>query len=67
MNLHENVRKRAQSVPAAQLTWSLPPHLPLPDFVRGLTSKLRHDHCRLADQLTWDLLPVASMAFQPQA
>ena len=50
----------------AQLTWSLPPHLPLPEFSGGLTSKLRHDHCRLADQLTWDPLPVAGLAFQPQ-
>ena len=29
------------------LTWSLPPHSPLPGFSRGLTSKLRHDHCRI--------------------
>ena len=48
------------------LTWSLPPHLPLPGFSRGLTSKLRHDHCRLADQLTWIPLPVTGLDFQPQ-
>ena len=32
----------------------------------GLTSKLRHDHCRLADQLTWILLPAPGLDFQPQ-
>ena len=32
----------------------------------GLTTRLRYDRCRLADQLTWVLLPVAGMDFQPQ-
>ena len=50
----------------ARLTWSLPPHSPLPGFSGGLTSKIRHDHCRLADQLTWSPSPVAGMAFQSQ-
>jgi len=35
-------------------------------FIKGLTSKLRHDHCRLADQLTWVLLPVTGLDFQSQ-
>ena len=48
------------------LTWSLTPHSPLPEFFRGLTSKLRHDHCRLADQLTWIPLPVTGLDLQPQ-
>ena len=26
-----------------KLTWFLPPHLPLPRFPRGLTSRVRHD------------------------
>ena len=48
------------------LTWSLPPHLPFPGFSRGLTSKLRHDHCRIPQQLTWILSPVTGLDFQPQ-
>ena len=55
-----------ESTAAARLTWSLPPHSPLPGFSGGLTSKIRHDHCRLADQLTWSPLPVSGMALQPQ-
>jgi hypothetical protein len=35
-------------------------------FTKGLTSKLRHDHCRLAVQLTWVPLPVAGLDFQSQ-
>ena len=57
---------RKASCARIRLTWSLPPHSPLPGFSGGLTSKIRHDHCRLADQLTWSPLPVSGMALQPQ-
>ena len=35
---------RKASCAPIRLTWSLPPHLPLPEFLRGLTSKLRRAH-----------------------
>ena len=32
----------SSAIKKAQLTWSLPPHSPLPGFSRGLTSRIRH-------------------------
>jgi hypothetical protein len=49
-----------------QLTWSLPPHLPLPEFFRGLTPRIRHARRRLCVRFTWILLTVSAMDFQPQ-
>ena len=59
-------QKNKNGITVVWLTWSLTPHSPLPEFFRGLTSKLRHDHCRLADQLTWIPLPVTGLDLQPQ-
>ena len=49
-----------------RLTWSLPPHLPLPEFFRGLTSRIRHARRRLCVRFTWILSTVSAMDFQPQ-
>jgi len=48
------------------LTWSLPPHLPWPEFLRGLTSKLCHDRRELFSRFTWILSPIAGMDLPPQ-